>query len=127
VSGRLGVVIGALLGALGVAAGAFGAHALRGALDGRSLEIWRTAAHYQQVHAVVILALAIWTLSDPRPRKRLALALLCAGVLIFSGTLYALALGGPRVLGAVTPLGGLCLIAGWLILVVEGLTLPRRG
>lgn len=126
-SGRLGIILGALFGALGVAAGAFGAHALRGAIDARSLEIWQTAAHYQQVHAVVILTLGIWTLSEPRPRRSIALALFCVGVLIFSGTLYAVALGAPRALGAVTPIGGVCLIAGWTTLLAEGLTLPRRG
>lgn len=122
-NGRWGLVMGGLLGATGVAAGAFGAHALRGTIGARELEIWQTAAHYQQVHAVAIVAAAAWALQDPRRLRRLALWLLCAGVVIFSGTLYPLALGGPRILGAITPLGGLCLIAGWATLAVEGLRL----
>ena len=127
-SGRVGLLLGALLGALGVAAGAFGAHALRGRIDARALEIWQTAAHYQQVHAAVIVAIALWIHHDPtpRPRQRLALALLLAGVVIFAGTLYPLALGGPRVLGAITPVGGLALILGWLCLAIEAFSLPRR-
>ena len=120
-SSRAGLITGGLLGALGVAAGAFGAHALRGSVDARSLEIWRTAAHYQQIHAVAILAAALWVAADPRPLRRLALTLFTFGVVIFSGTLYPLALGGPKILGAITPIGGLCLIAGWLALAADGL------
>ncbi|MEZ4450018.1 MAG: DUF423 domain-containing protein [Nannocystaceae bacterium] len=120
-NGRWGLVIGGFLGATGVAAGAFGAHALRGSIGARELEIWQTAAHYQQVHAVAILAAAAWASQELRPLRRVALWLLTLGVLLFSGTLYPLALGGPKILGAVTPLGGLCLIGGWATLAVEGL------
>ncbi len=124
--GRLALGVAAVLGALGVAAGAFGAHALRGRIDARALEIWQTAAHYQQVHAAVIIAAAVWAMQDPRPRRHLALALLIAGVVIFAGTLYPLALGGPRLLGAITPVGGLCLIAGWLTLAIEAFVGRRQ-
>lgn len=90
----------AALGFLGVALGAFGAHALKDKVDP---ELWRTAVSYQMWHALAILAIASPT----------AKPLFLAGTVIFSGTLYALALGAPRWLGAVTPIGGLLLLAGW--------------
>jgi uncharacterized membrane protein YgdD (TMEM256/DUF423 family) len=100
-----------LLGAAGVALGAFGAHGLRARLDARALEVWETAVRYHLVHAVALLALA---LSPHAAQLRTAGWLFAAGIALFSGSLYALALGGPRLLGPVTPLGGLALIAGWL-------------
>jgi len=101
----------ALLGAAGVALGAFGAHGLRARLDARGLEVWETAVRYHVVHAVALLALA---LSPYAAQLRMAGWLFAAGIALFSGSLYALALGGPRWLGPVTPLGGLALLAGWL-------------
>jgi len=101
----------ALLGAAGVALGAFGAHGLRARLDARGLEVWETAVRYHLVHAVALLALA---LSPYAAQLRTAGWLFAAGIALFSGSLYALALGGPRLLGPVTPLGGLALVAGWL-------------
>jgi uncharacterized membrane protein YgdD (TMEM256/DUF423 family) len=101
----------ALLGAAGVALGAFGAHGLRARLDARALEVWETAVRYQLVHAVALLALA---LSPHAAQLRTAGWLFAAGIALFSGSLYALALGGPRWLGPVTPLGGLAFLAGWL-------------
>jgi uncharacterized membrane protein YgdD (TMEM256/DUF423 family) len=101
----------ALLGAAGVALGAFGAHGLRARLDARGLEVWETAVRYHLVHAIALLALA---LSPHAAQLRTAGWLFAAGIALFSGSLYALALGGPRLLGPVTPLGGLALIAGWL-------------
>lgn len=95
---------GLVLGFLGVALGAFGAHALQGRLDERGQELWRTAVAYQMWHALAILAV-----SDKGSK-----GLFAAGVAVFSGTLYALALGAPRPLGMVTPVGGLLLLAGWL-------------
>jgi uncharacterized membrane protein YgdD (TMEM256/DUF423 family) len=123
---RRTLVVGAVLGLLGVAAGAFGAHALRDAVSTRDLEIWQTGAHYQQLHAVLLVAVALGARS---PTRALAVAstLLTLGVLIFSGTLYAMVLGGPRILGAVTPLGGLSLMAGWAALAAHGLSSVRRG
>jgi uncharacterized membrane protein YgdD (TMEM256/DUF423 family) len=100
---------GAVLGFLGVAAGAFGAHALQGRLAPDLLAVWETAARYQLMHAVVLVFTG-WI------GARLAGRLFTAGIVIFSGSLYMLALTGTRWLGAVTPLGGLCLLAGWLAL-----------
>ncbi len=125
-NGRQGVMAAGLLGALGVAAGAFGAHALRGAISPRNLEIWQTGAHYQQVHAVVLLAVSIWALQEERRLRRLAILLFTVGILVFAGTLYPLALSlGPRMLGAITPIGGLCLIGGWIAVAIEGFQTRR--
>lgn len=123
--GRLAAVFGALLGALGVVAGAFGAHELAGRVSPSDLEIWKTAAHYQQVHAVLLVALG---LSGTRGRALAwATGLLVVGILVFSGTLYAMVLGGPRILGAVTPIGGTCLIAGWLSVLGYAVAAARSG
>lgn len=125
-SAKAGLVTAGLLGFIGVAAGAFGAHGLRERVSARDLEIWNTGAHYQQVHAAVLLAVALWALSveargGGAALHGVAMSLFTAGVVIFSGTLYAITLGGPRTLGVVTPLGGLCLLAGWLTIALIGL------
>lgn len=106
------VGVSALVGALAVACGAFGAHFLKAILDPAALVVWNTAAHYHLVHAVLLAALALWASVDRR-RDR-AWWLVLAGVAVFSGSLYALAFSGIRWLGAITPVGGLLLIAGWL-------------
>ena len=108
---------GALLAGLGVALGAFGAHGLRDSLSPAALGWWQTAVDYQMWHAIALVALAAVDL----PGRRLAAAMLGAGVLIFSGTLYAMALTDARWLGAVTPLGGSLMILGWLALGVQAL------
>ncbi len=123
---RLGMVIAGLYGLLGVAAGAFGAHGLRSRVSVRDLEIWQTAAHYQQLHAVALLGVALWTMhaqsaGQPTTLHSVIMALFTAGVVVFSGSLYAMVLGGPRVLGAITPLGGLCLLAAWAVVAWLGL------
>lgn len=103
----------AVLAALAVILGALGAHALKDQLatTQNGAENWRTAAHYHLVHAAVLLVLA-WR----RPVPRVAWWLIAAGIAGFSGTIYLLCLTPLRWLGPVTPLGGLCLIAGWLAL-----------
>ena len=121
---RRSIGVGAVLGLLGVAAGALGAHALRESVSERDLEIWQTGAHYQQLHAVLLVAVGVLARSAGGASRALAAAstLLTLGMLVFAGTLYAMVLGGPRILGAVTPLGGLCLMGGWAALVVHALT-----
>lgn len=106
-------VIGAVIGGLGVAAGAFGAHALRAALAPDLLAVFETGARYQLVHALGLLAVALGL--ERRPSRALAAAgwLFVAGVVVFSGSLYALALTDVKILGAITPLGGLAFIVGW--------------
>lgn len=114
----------ALVGATGVALGAFGAHGLKAALEARNtLHIWETAVLYQLVHAVALVAIGLSQAPDrahgPRWFARCSTAWL-AGIVLFSGSLYWLALGGPRWLGPVTPLGGLSLILGWCFLGLGG-------
>ncbi|HVP31916.1 MAG TPA: DUF423 domain-containing protein [Myxococcota bacterium] len=109
------IPIAASLGALGVILGAFGAHALRARIDPAQLATWQTAVQYHLLHAVALLAVALWSEASGRD-TRLCLALFGVGIVLFSGSLYLLVLGGPRWLGPVTPLGGLCLICGWLAL-----------
>jgi uncharacterized membrane protein YgdD (TMEM256/DUF423 family) len=109
---RLTLITAGLLGLLGVAAGAFGAHGLEARVGPEQLEWWQTAARYQQIHALALLLVGWGSGQWTAWRTRAAMAF-TIGILVFSGTLYAMALGGPRILGAITPLGGLCLIAGW--------------
>lgn len=113
--GAIGVA--GALGFSAVALGAFGAHGLRGRLTPPLLEIYRTGALYHLVHAVAALAVALG--GDRLRRGRLIVGLFAAGVAVFSGSLYALALTGVTALGAVTPLGGLLLLAAWALITLE--------
>lgn len=110
---RLFVIIGALSGAIGVAAGAFGAHALRARLEPRLLEVFETGARYQMYHAIAMLAAAWIVTRFPGSLANAGGWLFLAGTVLFSGSLYAMAFTGIRALGAITPLGGVCFIAGW--------------
>lgn len=105
--------LGAWLCAVGVAAGAFGAHGLRGRLDADHLQLWETAARYAVIGGFGLLACG---LAGARPRVGVAAWLLGLGSAVFALTVGALALGGPRLLGAVTPLGGLGMILGFVVL-----------
>ena len=109
---------GAALALLAVALGAFGAHALRERLEAGDLEIFETAVRYQMYHALALLGVAWLSTRLPGPLTGWAGWLMVAGTLVFSGSLYLLVLTGPRWLGAVTPVGGVLLIAGWLLLAV---------
>ena len=113
---RTFVAIGSILGFLGVAGGAFGAHALRARLSPDMLEVFETAARYQMYHALALVA-AAWVASRwPGGAAHAAGWLFVAGTVLFSGSLYVLALTGVRWLGAVTPIGGLAFLAGWAAL-----------
>lgn len=105
----------ALLGAAAVVLGAFGAHALRGRLDAASLQIWHTAVDYQFWHTLALLAVCVLAPKPASVAWRITAAAFLIGIVLFSGSLYALALGAPRWTGLVTPFGGLALLAGWLI------------
>ncbi len=115
---RLFFVLGAVSGALSVAAGAFGAHALKARLAPELLAIFDTAARYQALHALALLAAAWACTRWPGRAARVAGWCFVLGTVLFSGSLYALALSGVRALGAITPAGGVLLIAGWLALAL---------
>ena len=115
---RLFLMVGALSGAIGVAAGAFGAHALRDRLEPRLLEVFETGARYQMYHALALLAVGLVASRWPSGIINSAGWLFVAGTLFFTGSLYAMAFTGVRALGAITPIGGVCLIAGWVCLAI---------
>jgi uncharacterized membrane protein YgdD (TMEM256/DUF423 family) len=106
--------IAAIFLALAVGTGAFGAHGLRDKLDAYSMSVWEKAVFYHFIHALGILIASLMPRTSPA--SGWACWTLAAGILIFSGSLYALAVTGVRTLGAITPIGGLCFIAGWLLL-----------
>ncbi len=109
--------VGAVLGAVGVAAGAFGAHALRTRLAPEMLAVFETGVRYHLMHALALLAVGWAAARWPAPAVTAAGWLFVAGILLFSGSLYALALTGVRTLGLVTPVGGVAFILGWIALV----------
>ena len=115
---RCCIVAGTLLGATAVAGGAFGAHGLKQILEANGQAAnWETAARYCMYHALALVALGMLATLRPRLRGTIAAAAICfmAGTLVFSGCLAVLALTGVKILGAVVPIGGVLLIAGWLL------------
>lgn len=108
----------ALSGALTVMAGAFAAHALQGLVPERLLAAFETGVRYQMWHTLAMLGVLGWRATRPLHGQRLTLGLWAVGTLLFSGSLYAMALTGVRSLGMITPLGGVLLIVGWLALAI---------
>lgn len=136
-AGARWIAIGCAYGALAVGLGAFGAHALRERLEQAGhLDTWQTAVLYHALHALALVGYGLWraharaacaqdgACRAGRPWAGIAFAL---GLLAFSGSLYGLALGGPRVLGPVTPSGGALLLLGWILFALEALRLARRA
>lgn len=117
-------MLGAVSALVAVAAGAFGAHALRARLDPALLIVFETGARYQMFHALALIAVA-WA-GTRWPGRMVSLAGWCfvAGTVLFSGSLYALALTGHRAFGAITPLGGVAFLAGWLSLALTPTRTP---
>ena len=116
--------LGAASALIAIATGAFGAHALKARLEPASLAVFETGARYQMYHALGLIAVAFAASQWPASRTAVwAGRLFVAGTVLFSGSLYALALTGVRWLGAVTPLGGVAFMLGWLCLVLA----PRGG
>lgn len=113
---RVFFAIGAIAALVGVAAGAFGAHGLKSRLDPDMLAVFETGVRYQMYHAFALLAVA-WT-TTRWPGRAVTASGWCfvAGILIFSGSLYVLSLAGVRWMGAITPLGGVAFLLGWLLL-----------
>lgn len=122
---RVFLQLSALLALLAVMAGAFGRHALEKRLSAHALDVFETAARYQMFHALALALVAILagTLAD----RRLIAAGWCFvfGIVVFSGSLYALALSGIKMVGAVTPLGGIGFMAGWIFLFLVARNLPK--
>ncbi|MGH8206367.1 MAG: DUF423 domain-containing protein [Steroidobacteraceae bacterium] len=126
-AGRLGA-LAALLLALATIIGALGAHALKGRLGADQYAVLQTAVHYQFFHALGLLGVAL--LLDRMPTSALSAAgwLLFAGIVLFSGSLYALIAGAPRILGVLTPVGGVALIVSWCLVawaLIRGAAAPR--
>jgi len=115
------LIAAGVAGLTGVAAGAFGAHALRGVVPPDMIAVWQTAALYHLLHAAALLALAVLARDEAFARPGLWAGIaFCAGIVLFSGSLYLLALTGTKGLGAVTPLGGLAFMIGWALLIWGG-------
>ena len=109
-------LLGSTLALCAVLFGAFGAHALRETLSAHdSIQTWETAVRYQMWHALALILLSM--IPGPQSMPKIAGPCFVVGSLLFSGSLYGLALGGPKWLGPITPLGGLCLMIGWVLLV----------
>ena len=112
------LLFGAINGFLFVALGAFGAHGLKGKIADDLLSVWETAAHYQGIHALALVAIGLLVLQWPDVAAlRWAGWLFLVGIILFSGSLYLLAATDSRWLGPVTPFGGLCFLAAWSVLV----------
>lgn len=125
------LIAGALFGATGVLLGAFGAHALKTRLTPEALSSWDTAVTYQLFHALALLILGLGAKSLAAAAQSTAYAAIgvagtswIVGILLFSGSIYVLAIGGPRFFGPITPLGGLALIVGWVSLLVAAIKQP---
>jgi uncharacterized membrane protein YgdD (TMEM256/DUF423 family) len=119
--------LGAVLMALAVSMGAFGAHALKERLDEYSLSVYEKAVFYHFIHALGILLVALLARTGAISDSAEARAgwLFAIGILLFSGSLYALAISGTRILGAITPFGGVAFIAGWLVLAYAAFRAQR--
>ena len=122
-SSRFQIPLAAFFAFAGIATGALGAHALAQTLSERGMTgAWQTAAFYHLTHAIALFALGIWCQSSrPSRAQNLAGWLWTAGIFCFSGSIYILALGGPKILGPVTPIGGLLFMAGWLAIFIHAL------
>jgi len=120
-TGTAWIRLGALSAALAVAAGAFGAHALRERLSEPMLAVFETGARYQMYHALALVAVGLLAMVRGIPSRALAVAgwSFLVGTILFAGSLYALALTGERRLGAITPLGGLAFLVGWVALGIS--------
>ncbi|MCO7175078.1 DUF423 domain-containing protein [Sporolactobacillus kofuensis] len=118
------IVIGAILAFLSVAFGAFGAHVLKARLTEQDLDVFQTGVHYQMFHAIGLIIIGLLTMTVFSGQSTLLSWsgwLMFAGVLLFSGSLYALTLSGVRLLGAITPIGGVAFLVSWVLVVIAAL------
>lgn len=116
-----------VFGFLGVGTGAFGAHGLKSTLTPEMMTIFETGSRYVLIHAVVLVGVALLHQLNPSVYSRAAGWLMVTGMIIFGGTLWALAISGVKILGAITPLGGLCLLAGWICIALAGKSLVHTS
>ncbi len=115
------IIIAALSGFIAVALGAFGAHGLKGRLDDTMLAAFQTGVQYQFYHTFAVLAVVLVAAHFPAVTAyKWAGWLFIVGMVLFSGSLYVMALSGVKIFGAITPIGGLCLLAGWLLFAAAG-------
>lgn len=112
------LALGGLLIALATISGAFGAHALQTRLSPERLDIYETAVRYHFFHALGLLAIGLAARSIDAPALRWSAVLVVAGIVLFSGSIYALSFSAPRFIGILTPIGGVGLIGGWLVFAV---------
>ena len=123
---RLWIMLGGISGGLSVLLGAFGAHSLKEQITEKSLAVFQTGSQYQFVHSLALILVGILArqLGDEHNSKVIKAGwFFLAGIILFSGSLYALALGGPRAFGPLTPLGGLSFMIGWVLLAFS---IPRK-
>ena len=123
---RLWIKLGGILGGLSVMFGAFGAHSLKERLTEKSLATFQTGVQYQFMHSIALILVGLLSLhfaDEYKEKIERPGWFFLAGIILFSGSLYSLALGGPRWLGPVTPLGGLCFMIGWVLLAFS---LPKK-
>jgi len=113
------ITLGASSGFISVAMGAFGAHALSQRLTERALDIYKTAAQYQIYHALALMGVGLWSAAYSTSQANLSGWCFTLGTLVFSGSLYALALTDIKILGAITPIGGVLFLVGWAAFVVQ--------
>jgi uncharacterized membrane protein YgdD (TMEM256/DUF423 family) len=123
---RLFLLFGAVSGFLTVAMGAFGGHLLRGDIEPRLYEAFQTGVEYQGVHTVTLLVIAVLEQRTASLWLTRSGWLILAGITLFSGSLYLMALSGVRALGMITPIGGVALLLGWLALAITALQIPKR-
>lgn len=124
---RTFLLLGSLFAFLSVALGAFGAHALKTRLEPASMDVFQTGVQYQSFHALALLAAAaLWYFRPERKRLKWTCILFSLGIVIFSGSLYILAMTGVKWLGAITPIGGVCFLSGWITSMVAVASLPAN-
>jgi uncharacterized membrane protein YgdD (TMEM256/DUF423 family) len=127
VSPRTWIIAGAIFGALSVCTGAFGAHALKGKFEPPELaDTYEIAVRYQMYHALALVLVGLIGLHSASVWLNAAGGCFVGGILIFSGLLYAYALGGPKILGAIVPIGGLAMIIGLVLLAIAALGIAKR-
>ena len=115
------ITLGAAFALLAVMLGAFGAHALKGSLSPQSLTIYQTATDYHMWHAIGLIIIGVLYQQNPSSLLRKAGWLMLIGIVIFSGSLYALSLSGIKILGAITPFGGVTLLIAWFLLAYNSI------